>query len=225
MEIIPTLNQPVISAAMMPAYIYAPLPVIRQGIQEWLTDHPSLQPSPVCNLDTVVETSKPGLFIACFSQEVLPQVCTTLRHVLKNHALKTVFIFPQHQALQCGEKMIRSGAKALLLADIDQEQFLKAIQEVENGSVWIDSTISQRLIQKWSPAQHARPSKLSSDISQREQEVLQLIVKEELTNEQIADRLFISKRTVDTHRQNLLRKTGARNTVALVKYALQHLPS
>jgi DNA-binding CsgD family transcriptional regulator len=57
-------------------------------------------------------------------------------------------------------------------------------------------------------------------ITDRELEVLQMIVREH-TNQEIAEKLYISPRTVDAHRRNLLQKTGARNTAGLVKYAFQ----
>jgi DNA-binding NarL/FixJ family response regulator len=58
-------------------------------------------------------------------------------------------------------------------------------------------------------------------LSRREQEVLYLVA-EGLTTTQIADQLFTSKRTVETHRQNMLEKTGCKNTAALISYAITH---
>ncbi|WP_084524005.1 LuxR C-terminal-related transcriptional regulator [Adhaeribacter aquaticus] len=58
-------------------------------------------------------------------------------------------------------------------------------------------------------------------LSEREKEVLKLIA-EGLTNQEIADKLFNSKRTIETHRQNILTKTKCKNTPALIKYALFH---
>jgi DNA-binding NarL/FixJ family response regulator len=59
-----------------------------------------------------------------------------------------------------------------------------------------------------------------SPLSRREQEVLQLVA-DGLTTQQIADKLFTSKRTVETHRQNILEKTGSKNTASLVRYAIE----
>jgi DNA-binding NarL/FixJ family response regulator len=64
-------------------------------------------------------------------------------------------------------------------------------------------------------------SKIVGDLSNRELEVLQLIV-DGFTNMEIADKLFISNRTVDTHRRNLLQKLNVRNTAELVKFALKN---
>ena len=58
-------------------------------------------------------------------------------------------------------------------------------------------------------------------LTQREQEILQLIA-EEYTNPEIAEKLFISPRTVDTHRRNLILKLNAKNTAGLVRYAIKH---
>ncbi len=61
----------------------------------------------------------------------------------------------------------------------------------------------------------------AEDLTKREKEVLRMIA-EERTNAEIADRLFISKRTVDSHRKHLLEKTGAKNTAGLVRFAIDH---
>ena len=61
----------------------------------------------------------------------------------------------------------------------------------------------------------------SKKLTKRELQILSLIL-DELTNHEIAEKLFLSPRTIDTHRRNLLQKTGARNTVGLVKYAYRH---
>jgi DNA-binding NarL/FixJ family response regulator len=62
-------------------------------------------------------------------------------------------------------------------------------------------------------------AKAASGLSKRELEVLNLIA-EGLTNAEIADKLFTSKRTIETHRQNIIEKTQAKNTAALIKYAV-----
>jgi len=70
----------------------------------------------------------------------------------------------------------------------------------------------------------SKGKKQSSDpanLTDREVEVLELICKQ-LTNQQIADQLYISIRTVDAHRRNLLQKTAAKNTAGLVTYAIRH---
>jgi len=61
----------------------------------------------------------------------------------------------------------------------------------------------------------------SNNLTKRELEVLHLILKE-FTNQEIAKALFLSPRTIDTHRRNLLQKTDSRNTVGLVKYAFRN---
>jgi DNA-binding CsgD family transcriptional regulator len=72
-----------------------------------------------------------------------------------------------------------------------------------------------------SPASTKSSRQLSVEITNREKEVLQLIC-EQCTAQEIADRLYISVRTVDGHRNNLLSKLNCRNTAGLVVYALQH---
>ena len=64
-------------------------------------------------------------------------------------------------------------------------------------------------------------SAIVNSLTEREKEIIQLIVQE-LTSQEIADKLFISKKTVDTHRKNLLQKIDVKNIVGLIKFAYEH---
>jgi DNA-binding NarL/FixJ family response regulator len=77
---------------------------------------------------------------------------------------------------------------------------------------------SSNSLSTYTPSSSAQAQKLN-DLSRRELEVLTLIA-EGLTNAEIADKLFTSKRTIETHRQNIIEKTQAKNTAALIKFAV-----
>lgn len=125
-------------------------------------------------------------------------------------------------------QMLKLGVRSYLPKDIDKDLLTKAITDViENGHHFTDA-ISKAMIRGVQSPGHPRPQLPGSAIvlTPREAEVLGLICEGKSTNE-IAQQLFISNRTVEGHRQNLLEKTGTPNAVGLALYAVKHglLPS
>ena len=108
-------------------------------------------------------------------------------------------------------KMMENGASGYVLKNASGEELMEAIELVMKGKTYLSDEVSQTL-RKNADAQ-------IPILTRREKEVLELIA-EGLTNAEIANRLYISTTTVDTHRKNLLAKFEVRNTAALVKYAM-----
>jgi DNA-binding NarL/FixJ family response regulator len=113
--------------------------------------------------------------------------------------------------------MLKHGASGYLLKNADKNELLKAIRTVHAGDRYLsDDSIDLLSGQAKGGNDGALPP-----LSRREKEVLQLIVNEHTTQE-IADKLFISFATVETHRHNLLLKLSARNTAGLVRMAVEY---
>ncbi len=110
-------------------------------------------------------------------------------------------------------KMIEAGALGYVLKSVDRDTLLLAIGQVAEGKFYLDHELAQMLAQG-----DTAPS--LPLLTRREKEVLAHIA-EGLTNTEIAERLFVSPLTVDSHRKNLLAKLGARNTAALIKLAVE----
>jgi DNA-binding NarL/FixJ family response regulator len=122
------------------------------------------------------------------------------------------------------DNMMRSGAKGFVLKNIGPEEIMGAVEAIISGKNYYSNDIAVKLISfEEEKAPMTKLVKLKRELtevlSSRELEVLKLIATEH-TNEEIGNRLFVSKRTVDTHRQNLMRKLGVKNTAGLVKFAL-----
>jgi DNA-binding NarL/FixJ family response regulator len=109
------------------------------------------------------------------------------------------------------EKMMDNGASGYLLKNASSDEIVAAISEVMHGRKYLSAEAA-------GVVRHAANTSTTM-LTRREKEVLQLIA-EGLTNQEIADRLFVSVSTVDTHRKNLLQKMAAKNTAALVKIAM-----
>jgi DNA-binding NarL/FixJ family response regulator len=119
-------------------------------------------------------------------------------------------------------KMIKAGASGYILKSSGKQELIKAINTIMSGQHYFSNDATQAILQELvSPELKRVKDDDEIHITDRELEVLQLIVNE-YTNQEIADKLFVSVRTVDAHRRNLLQKTGAKNTAGLVKYALKN---
>jgi DNA-binding NarL/FixJ family response regulator len=114
--------------------------------------------------------------------------------------------------------MMQRGCLGYLLKDADEHTLMEAIGHVYRGEEYIEASLKKLLLQ------HAIGAKKQSrdqhpELTQREKEVLKLIISEHTTQE-IADKLFISFRTVENHRYSLLQKLEVKNTAGLVRTAL-----
>jgi DNA-binding NarL/FixJ family response regulator len=113
-------------------------------------------------------------------------------------------------------RMIDSGASGYLIKSASREEISTAVHTAMAGRLYL-SLEMERVLQPSAVAEAGTVPRLT----RREQEVLRLIA-EGLTNHQIAEKLFISPLTVDSHRKNLLTKLGVKNTASLVRLAVLH---
>ena len=120
-------------------------------------------------------------------------------------------------------QMVASGAKGFLLKDSEFDEVVEAVETVAAGGSYFNESLLQSLSQSLRlTGNGAADSIAEADrLSEREIEILVGICRGESTQE-IADRLYISKRTVDKDRANILEKSGCKNTASLVVYAIRH---
>jgi DNA-binding NarL/FixJ family response regulator len=115
-------------------------------------------------------------------------------------------------------KMVDAGARGFLLKDSDISELKEAILTVKKGGSYFSQELLHHVIQK---IKHRENEAKSANLSKREKEILHKIC-EGLSNQEIAESLFISKRTVDKHRANLLGKTNSKNTASLILFAIKN---
>jgi len=118
-------------------------------------------------------------------------------------------------------QMVQAGASGYIMKSAGRQELTKAIHDVMEGKHYFSDQATESIMMDLVKNKGKSTVQDEVHITEREKEVLSLIVKE-YTNQEIAEKLFISPRTVDAHRRNLLQKTGARNTAGLVTYAFQH---
>ena len=130
-----------------------------------------------------------------------------------------VIVLSVHEEENFIIELLKSGAHGYLVKDCDPQELHDAIVAVHTKASYINSR-SLKAIQS-NMAGKIKPKKLLVNISAREAEVLQLVCQQ-YTAEEIAEKLFISVKTVNGHRNNLLLKTGSRNVTGLVMYAIKN---
>lgn len=136
-----------------------------------------------------------------------------LFNYVKNNypSIKTI-VLSMDDEVHIVKELLRSGVNGYVLKKDTHTELLKAIDEVRNNNVYVSSEVNKVLVED---LQNEGEKPL---LTTRELEIVRLIVKE-FSNKQIADQLFISERTVETHRKNILRKTRVGSVVGLIKYA------
>jgi len=124
-------------------------------------------------------------------------------------------ILSMHDEGHLVKQVMKEGVDGYLLKNIQQGELNAALRQIMQGMPYISPEITKQLMTGL-----ANESKHVL-LTDREQEIVKLIVKE-FSNKQIAEKLFISERTVETHRKNIFRKTNTASLVGLVKFALEH---
>ena len=118
--------------------------------------------------------------------------------------------------------MIEMGAASYLGKNVSPEEVVETINMVMEKGFYYNAVVMQTIRENMTSKNPVKPQRsFLVELTSREKEVLQLICQE-FTNLEIAKKLFISGRTVEGHRNNLLSKLGCRNTAGLVIYAMQH---
>lgn len=146
----------------------------------------------------------------------------TLERLRQDHPEVKVIMLTMHESERLIIHLMNGGASGFLLKDEQPKIVCKAIRQVHENGIFFRNYVSKALL-KNGRKQNSKPDLglAQPKLSDREHEVLRLICQE-LTSKEIADKLYISARTVDGHRRNLQEKTGARNIAGLVLYAVRN---
>lgn len=199
--------------------------LVREGIKMILTAQE--------RVNILGEASNGTQVMSMISEGLLPHIVLTDINMPEMDGISLVSslrrIYPEIKVIMLtmsdSNKFIQqsftAGASGYLLKTIHPEELIFALNQVNMGERYICSTLSMRLLDRSIEFSNIQSSQtdLNVDFSSREMEILGLIA-EGLTNQEMSERLFLSKRTIEGHRQNLIEKTGCRNTATLIKYAV-----
>lgn len=166
----------------------------------------------------MVEQLNPQVLVADISMPELNGIELT-KLVISKELSTHILILSTHFEEEYILKSFDAGASGYLPKDADEDEVISAIRTISKGEVYYTPEVSQILAQSVIK-KHKKELGENKELTEREVEVLQLVV-DGLSNKEIADKLFISVRTVDTHRRNLMEKLEAKNTAELVRKAFE----
>lgn len=153
-----------------------------------------------------------------------PDDVQLVKTLCSKHPRVKVLVLSMYRIENLIFKMIRAGAKGHLTSETNRDEMLEAIYTLRNGYDFYAKTITNLILRSYldDPEQkeEARLEREKS-LSTREMEVLKLFAQSH-TNKEIADRLFISVRTVESHKNNIMRKINLKTTVDMVKFAIRN---
>lgn len=134
-----------------------------------------------------------------------------------------VLALTMHEDISMISKMVEAGASGYILKRTNMNEVLEAIKVVAAGGKYLGRDVQAILMDSLGGniGVNVIPEDAPAPLSVRELEILNLIAKE-FSNEEIANKLFISERTVETHRRNIFTKTKTKTIVGLIKYAMKN---
>jgi DNA-binding NarL/FixJ family response regulator len=163
---------------------------------------------------TLIEKTKPDIAILDISLPGLNGF--EIAEEIHKEGIETKVIFlTMHTDLFTAQKAILSSASGYILKDNAFEDLLYAIRAVSSGGKFISPLISDKVLNVYAAREH------KDDILTARETIILRLIASGLTNKQIADKLSISVKTVDTHRTKIMQKLNARKTADLVRYAVK----
>lgn len=143
------------------------------------------------------------------------------RLITEKYPHVNVIILSMHNEETRIREALKAGALGYILKSTSMTELLEAVETVSKGEPYFTREVSTKIMNQLIRGKENEHGDTLSRLTNRELQILKLI-SEEFTNHEIADKLFISSRTVDTHRRNLIQKLHAKNTAGLVRYAIKH---
>lgn len=200
--------------------------MVRKGIITLLSDVPELE---------VVAEAATGIQVLKYLKDnkvdvVLMDILMpgmngieTTRHITDKHPETKVLAISMYDEYDYIQSIIKAGARGYILKDTEKDELVLAIKKLlENKNYYSDKVLT-KITTKVALDRRVEEGRVDYKpvLTKRELEVVRLVAKE-YSNQEIADLLNVSNRTIDTHKRNLLKKLKVKNVVGLVKYAIKH---
>lgn len=167
---------------------------------------------------TYSEALSPHLILMDIDMPIMSGIQAT-QEIKKKYPTICIIIISMHNEKGLIKKLISFGADGYLLKNSTKDEVLKAIDSVLSGGKYFSEDVLNSLDDKIDTKDSL--SDLKSQLTDREIEIIQLVC-EGLTNKEIGENLFISHRTVDTHRTNLMKKLEIKNVAGLIRFAFKN---
>lgn len=173
--------------------------------------------SSVAIAEELIVQLQPDLVLTDISMGEVSGLVLTQR-IMQQFPLVRVMVLSMHDNVQHISSMLEAGAMGYLLKNVKQDELFAAIKAVMAGQCYIQKSL---LASYTSARRQLETAEKQSALTPREIEIIRLIAQE-YTSAEISRQLFLSELTVETHRKNIGRKTGAKTVISLLNYAREH---
>ena len=197
--------------------------IVIDGIKSMLADTDFTVQKEACNGQQALEylnttSNEIDLILTDVSMPIMDgiELCKVVK---QTYPQISVLILSMYDNIAIVRDVVAAEADGYILKNSGKEEMIKAMNKVLAGGTYFSQDIIPLLYGNY--IKEKQQTAELALLSAREIEILKLIVQE-LTSDEIATKLFISKKTVDNHRTNLLEKTGCKTTIGLVKFALRN---
>jgi len=169
----------------------------------------------------LLKSTTPDLIITDIS---LPDISgiDIAKNISENYHDIKILILSMHTSEEFITKALKAGANGYLPKDTSMNELLEAIHIIHKGENYFNKNISDTILRSIiKNSKSDIDNSNNKSLTKREKEIISLVV-DGLTNKEIADKLFISIRTVDSHKNNIMQKLNLKSSVDLVKYAIKN---
>lgn len=203
--------------------------IVRNGIKMLLESQHNLQVVGEANngkevVDFLESDMRVDLVLTDIDMEVMGGM-ELADYIQQKHPQIKVILLSMLDEVKYVQEAFKKGVLGYLVKNVDYDELLFAIQHVAKGGIYVCGELTSGMLEAINDLMDKGgslgPDVTRFELSERETEILQLI-SEGYTNAEIADKLFLSKRTVEGHRQNLINRLGVKNSAELIKVAVRH---
>ena len=195
--------------------------ILMDGIESILNDSPNLQvvgkASSATAAEDLVQKLQPDLLLTDISMGEVSGLSLT-KNIMQKFPQTKIIVLSMHDDMQHVSSLLEAGALGYLLKNVKQPELYEAIEHVMAGRQYIQQMLAGSYTRF---NQQKKEGRKNSQLTPREIEIIKLIANE-MTSAEISRELFLSEHTVETHRKNIIRKTGDKTVIGLLNYAREH---
>jgi len=196
--------------------------IVRDGVKLYAESHPDVK-----KIDEAINGKEALIFVSKNEVDlVLMDInmdnlngIETSAQIMKEHPEIKIIALTMHNDYHHIKSMMDAGARGYLLKSCNQKEMIQAIDTVMTDEIYYSPEVAQTVMNNMAKKKKSDASAIP--ITPRELDILRLIMDDK-SNQEIADTLFISIRTVEVHKRNLMEKTGAKSSAGLVLYAVKN---
>lgn len=197
--------------------------ILKDGLKAMFLDNPEIkivaEASNGIEVMEKLDNNAVDVVLLDFNMPIMDGI-ETCKKINQLHPLVKILVLSMYEDGKFISKMMRNGVNGYILKKTGKEKLIEAIKTIYSGGIYFSKQVKDALVNSIVSGKNRKNGLFIPRLTKRENEIIELIVNEYTTFE-IAQKLYISDKTVETHRKNLLQKLNVRNTAGLVRIAVE----